>query len=252
MPASARRGRPPGRRRGSPGGVPARSRSGRASGRGPGCRRGPSSSASCLTSIASPGRSPLEAASPPIGDLTEVDSTQAMARSVAGRRARRRAGHPQGGEEDRREGVAATAPSVVPQHRAGRRSAHADQGAVQPAEGRPGPARRRASAVPGSARSAARATRAGRAPSSATTSVEHLAAAGDQDHPGPLGHQLGRAGPAQPAAGGGDHEDPVGQSQIHGPILAHAGPDAGSRQPARPAPWPRGCAAPPAPAGHRG
>ena len=55
---------------------------------------GPSSSASCLTSIARPGRSRSRSASPGMGVFTDVDSTQAMQRSGCGAVPHHRAADP--------------------------------------------------------------------------------------------------------------------------------------------------------------
>ncbi len=96
-------------------------------------------------------------------------------------------------------------------------------------------------AVPGSARSAVRAA-ARSSPSAVDDLGQHLVAAGDQHHPGPLGDQLLGVARPEPAAGGGDHENAIGQPQIHDQILAR-GPDSSA---------PRPCAAPGARADRRG
>ena len=203
----------PGRRTASPGAAPARSPPGRAAARPPGCRPGPSSSASCLTSMARPGRSPLDAARPGIGALTEVDSTQATARSVGGAVPDHGVGQPQRGQE---HGVERLPPLLGrgAEHRAGRRAADADQRAVQPPE-RSRAWRAAASAVSGSARSAATATARSLA-QGGDRLVQHLRPAGDQHHPGALGDELLGGRPAQAAAGGGDDEDAVGQPRSMG------------------------------------
>ena len=160
-------GPPPDRRPGCPDAAPARSRSGPASGPSTRVPCGPSSSASCLISMASPGRSPLDAARPGIGALTEVDSTQASARSGAvpcRTTARPPAGRP--GRPSRRPPATARSwcPSTVP--------AGGPPTLISAPSSRPNAVRASAhasSAVDGSARSAVRATACSR-PSASTTS----------------------------------------------------------------------------------
>ena len=99
---------------------------------------GPSSSANCLINMASPGRSPLDAARPEIGALTEVDEGPAhSARSRSRTLPNHRIGHPKAGQKHRVEG---SAPLVTrgAEHRPRGWAANTDQRAIQSAEGRQG------------------------------------------------------------------------------------------------------------------
>ena len=187
-----------------------------ASGRRPGCPCGPSSSASCLTSMANPGRSPFEAASPGIGRLDRGRQHPGNAQVVGRAVPDHGAGHPQRGQEDRVERAAPLLLGGV-QHRSGGWAADADQRAVQPTEGIQ---RERAGRLGG-----AGIGQVGRQRDCTVRSQlahrlgQQLCPPGDQDHPRSLGDELLGCCAPQPAAGGRDEEHSVRQAKIHDQII---------------------------------
>ena len=151
-------------------------------------------------------------ASPGMGERTDDDSTKVTEPPAA------RSAHDLTCDPDRAEehGVEGAFPVGVrrARHRADRRAPHRDQRPVEPAEGvvggRDQPARRRRVAVVGGHGKCA-VTELGH------RSVEALAVAAREHHPGAVGDQAVGGRPAEPASAPGDEIDTVLQLEVHAP-----------------------------------
>ena len=172
--------------------------------------RGPSSSASVLAAIASPGRSPLEMARLGSGAFTELDSTNAIDPGPSIARATARATRRPPTKTDSKLDVHASSgvSMIVP---VGGPPTEIRAPSRRPQVSRAAATSR--SAVSGSALSPTTATAA--SPSSAGGLVEGvLVAAGEHDACS-LGDEQVGAGAAEAATSAGDDVHAIGESEVH-------------------------------------